>query len=171
MSGLNPLAGTDYAFLFESRHNNSLGSWFTFTFVWGYMGGVNGLAGHELIHKTDPANKMIGMFTFTKMLYSHFLLEHSNGHHRNIATPEDSATARKNENFYSFMVRSVVGGHLNTFNREVDRINMEHEEFGDGGQPGLVNHVLKNRMTWFTLIHITLLIAIYSVFGWHAVLF
>lgn len=102
-----------------------MGSWFVFTFVWGYMGGVNGLAGHELIHKRQPTHKILGMFTFAKMLYSHFLLEHANGHHRNLATPEDSATARKNENFYSFAIRSSLGGVRNTYVREVARIDTE----------------------------------------------
>lgn len=134
VSGMNPLTGTEFEYLFENKHGNSFGSWITFTFVWGYMAGVNGLAGHELIHKKDTFNKMIGMFTFTKILYSHFLLEHSNGHHRNIATPLDSATARKNENFYSFAVRSAVGGHRNTYVREVERIETEAEEF-EGGKP------------------------------------
>jgi hypothetical protein len=122
VSDQNPFANTEYGFLFENKHGHSWVNWFVFTFVWGYMGGVNGLAGHELIHKKDPVNKLIGMFTYTKILYSHFLVEHSNGHHRNIATPEDSATARKNENFYAFAVRSAYGGHRNTFVRELDRI-------------------------------------------------
>jgi alkane 1-monooxygenase len=53
------------------------------------------------------------------------LLEHANGHHRNLATPEDSATARKNENFYSFAIRSSLGGVRNTYVREVARIDTE----------------------------------------------
>jgi len=77
------------------------------------------LAGHELIHKRRDFDKGLGMFTFTKILYSHFLLEHSAGHHRNVATPEDSATARKGENFFKFTVRSAMGGITNTWKREV----------------------------------------------------
>jgi alkane 1-monooxygenase len=77
------------------------------------------LAGHELIHKRGEFDKGLGMFTFTKILYSHFLLEHSAGHHRNVATPEDSATARKGENFFKFTVRSAMGGIKNTWKREM----------------------------------------------------
>ena len=141
VSDYNPLANTAYSFLFENKHGNSLGSWFVFTFVWGYMGGVNGLAGHELIHKKDPFNKILGMFTYSKILYSHFLLEHSNGHHRNIATPEDSATARKDENFYAFAVRSAFGGHRNTYVREVERIKSECKEFNGGHEPSILTYI------------------------------
>ena len=92
------------------------------------MAGVNGLAGHELIHKRDPFHKFLGMFTYTKVLYSHFLLEHCNGHHRNIATRDDPATAEHGESLYSFIFRSAIGGHANTYNREIERINAEIED-------------------------------------------
>ena len=171
VGGVNPLSGTDFGFLFEFKHRNSVGSWFVFTFVWGYMGGVNGLAGHELIHKKDPMNKMLGMFTFSKMLYSHFLLEHSNGHHRNIATPQDSATARRNENFYSFAIRSAIGGVCNTYRREVARIKSESIEFDKVAEPSLLTFIVKNRMTWFSCLHAAILIVVKTLFGWRGVLF
>lgn len=85
--------------IFDDKICKSLGGFALFTFVWGYMGGVNGLAGHELIHRREAHNKALGMFTYTKILYSHFVLEHGSGHHRNVATPDDSATALKGEIF------------------------------------------------------------------------
>jgi alkane 1-monooxygenase len=42
-------------------------------------------------------------------MYSHFYNEHTKGHHKNVATPEDPATARINESIYEFIFRSVVG--------------------------------------------------------------
>jgi alkane 1-monooxygenase len=110
------------AWCFEDKLTHTTAGFICFTFVWGYMAGVNGLAGHELIHRKEATNKAIGMFTFSKILYSHFLLEHSSGHHRNVATPEDSATARKGEIFFSFTLRSAIGGHVNTWNREMQRL-------------------------------------------------
>merc|ERR1712195_250271 len=96
--------------LFIDYNTKSWGGWMAFVFVWGYMSGVNGLAGHELIHKRNDFDKLLGMTTFTKILYSHFFLEHSSGHHRNVATPEDGATARYGEDFYSFTIRSALMG-------------------------------------------------------------
>lgn len=171
VSDHNPFAHTDFGYLFENKHGNSWGDWFTFTFIWGYMAGINGLAGHELIHKKDPVNKMLGMFTYTKILYSHFLLEHSNGHHRNVATPDDSASARKNENFYSFALRSAYGGHRNTFMREIARIKSEHNEFEDGKEPSLFAYIVENRINWFFVLHLLIVSVIYFVLGWRAVLF
>ena len=92
------------------------------------MGGVNGLAGHELIHKRQVHNKLLGLWTYSKMLYSHFSLEHGSGHHRNVATPEDPATAKQGETFYEFFTRTVSGGFRETYLREVDRIEAEYAE-------------------------------------------
>ena len=135
VSEINPLEGTPYAFIFKNQHGHSLFNWLVFTFVWGYMAGINGLAGHELIHRRSPMNKFLGMFTYTKVLYSHFLLEHSNGHHRNVATGEDPATAIQGESLYRFVVRSAVGGHVNTYQREISRITAEFEDCNCNAKP------------------------------------
>ena len=166
VSGVYPTMFENADEIFRDRICGSYGGFALFVFVWGYMAGVNGLAGHELIHRREPLNKAIGMFTFTKVLYSHFLLEHNSGHHRNVATPEDSATAREGENFYSFTIRSVVDGHLNTWHREVNRIQMKYDDKATN-----FNLLVENRITWFTCLHIALLTVIYSVFGAKAVIF
>ena len=92
------------------------------------MAGLSGLAGHELIHKRESYNKAIGAIPFTKILYTHFVLEHSSGHHRNVATREDPATARLGQTFYGFFPTSVYGGLKNTHLREVERIKTEYSE-------------------------------------------
>lgn len=51
ISGGNPLRDTPYAAIFENKFAESWPRTLLFVFVWGYMAGVNGLAGHELIHK------------------------------------------------------------------------------------------------------------------------
>lgn len=142
--------------LFEDKISKTIGGWLLFTFVWGYMAGVNGLAGHELIHKHQAYNKGLGMFTYSKILYSHFLLEHSSGHHRNVATPEDPATAMLGETFYTFAFRSVIGGHVHTWEREVSRLMLKYEsENVSWGR-----QLMENRMMWFAALHITLLTTI-----------
>ena len=76
VSGSNPLQDTQYSFIFENRHGHGILNQALFAFVWGYMGGVSGLAGHELMHKRELTNKVIGFVPFTKIMYSHFILEH-----------------------------------------------------------------------------------------------
>lgn len=154
------------ASLFEDKISKSFGGYILFVFVWGYMAGVNGLAGHELIHRKEAFNKGLGMFTFSKIFYSHFLLEHSSGHHRNVATPEDSATARKGETFYAFTLRSSIGGHINTYNREVNRITLKYSP-----QTSSLIFIFENRMTWFVLLHAMMMLVIYNVFGIRACAF
>jgi alkane 1-monooxygenase len=99
---------------------------------------------------------MLGMSTYTKILYSHFLLEHGSGHHRNIATPEDSATARKGEDVYTFMIRSAIGGHVNTWERETARLKIKH----DTQTVSAFTHLKENRMTWFAALHIAMMVTI-----------
>ena len=58
------------------------------------------MVGHELLHKKEAYNKVIGTWAYTKFMYSHFLDEHIKGHHKTLGTPEDPATSRKNETVY-----------------------------------------------------------------------
>lgn len=131
------------------------------------MAGINGLAGHELIHKRNSIDKSIGMSTYTKILYSHFLLEHSSGHHRNVATPEDAATAMKGETYYAFTVRSAIQGHLHTWERETSRLKIKHNR----QEVPLRTQLMENRMVWFAALHVSILAAIQIIFGWRAVKF
>ena len=176
VSGINPLSDTDYSFIFENNHGNTVFNWLVFTFVWGYMAGINGLAGHELIHRRDPFNKTIGMLTFTKIFYSHFLLEHSNGHHRNVATTEDPATSLRDESLYKFVVRASIGGHVETYKREVKRITAEFEDCHKKDDEtdesiSALQLITQNRMVWFFALHISILTTIFFVFGYKAVIF
>lgn len=155
------------ASIFEDKLTGTFGGSLLFVYVWGYMAGVNGLAGHELIHRREWYDKAIGMFTFSKIYYSHFLLEHGSGHHRNVATPEDSATARLGETFFTFCVRSAIGGHVNTWRREVSRLQMKY----DTEYLSPLTLALENRMVWFFALHLSMMGAIQFVFGWRATVF
>lgn len=152
------------AWIFEDKLTHSFGGLVLFTYVWGYMAGVNGLAGHELIHRRESYDKAIGMFTFSKIYYSHFLMEHGSGHHRNVATPEDSATARFGETFFTFACRSAIGGHVNTWRREVSRLQMKY----DSEYLSPFTIATENRMVWFFVLHLSMIATIQLVFGWKA---
>jgi alkane 1-monooxygenase len=95
---------------------------FWFSAHWGFFAGHNGIVGHELLHKKELMNKISGTWAYTKFLYSHFLDEHIKGHHKYLGTDEDPATADKNETFYHFLIKSVIGSHIQTWKREVARI-------------------------------------------------
>jgi len=149
---------------FEDKITGTTGGYFLFVFLFGYLSGVNGLAGHELIHKRNDFDKMLGMTTYTKMLYSHFFLEHGSGHHRNVATPDDAATARKDENFYCFYVRSACLGIYKTWEREPSTLKIKYNR----EQVPWYVQLTQNRISWFTALHIVILVAILNIFGWRA---
>lgn len=152
---------------FKDRISQSWGGWAAFTFVFGYMSGVNGLAGHELIHKRNDLDKFVGMTTYMKICYSHFFLEHSSGHHRHVATPADAATAHLGENFYNFTLRSAFEGNLHTFERESSRLKIKHNL----ETLPFWTQLTENKMSWFSALHIAIFGTILSVFGWRAFYF
>ncbi|MFK7928348.1 MAG: alkane 1-monooxygenase [Myxococcota bacterium] len=73
--------------------------------------GVYGLnVGHELGHRGGRWGKWSAFLLMGSSLYAHFWVEHNLGHHVNVATPEDPASAERGEWVYGFWARSVVGG-------------------------------------------------------------
>ena len=79
-------------------------------------------AAHELMHRKGRSNKVLAEILMTSASYTHFCIEHVYGHHRNVGTPKDPATARFGESFYEFYPRTIFGGLLNAWNHEVARL-------------------------------------------------
>jgi len=96
-------------------------------------------------------------------MYSHFLDEHCHGHHKNVGTPEDPATALKGENIYFFIIRSAIGGHICAWNREVRKIKKRY-----GADASLLTRILYNKMTFYFMIHSSICAAIYYFLGWNS---
>ncbi|MDY6956955.1 MAG: alkane 1-monooxygenase [Pseudomonadota bacterium] len=101
--------------------------------VWTTLGvvGLGGLAGalasiavgHELTHRTEnPLAVFIGRLGEAFSLFTHFSIRHPYGHHNLVCTPADPATARRGENFYHFMIRSIVGQKKMTWDLEAERL-------------------------------------------------
>jgi len=70
--------------------------WWTFIAVASAAGlsSVDALTvGHELGHKTDPLPRFAAQAALALVAYGHFRIEHNQGHHAEVATPEDSASA------------------------------------------------------------------------------
>lgn len=81
----------------------------------GNVGVVLGVCGinvaHELGHREGGLNRWMARILLLPVLYNHFTIEHNYGHHLRVATPEDPATARRDEPLYGFFFRSIVGGY------------------------------------------------------------
>lgn len=76
------------------------------------VGMLNGIAitnAHETGHKSDKLNQMLSHLVLAPTAYGHFRVEHNYGHHKNVATPEDPASAQMGESFWRFLPRTVTG--------------------------------------------------------------
>lgn len=76
------------------------------------VGTVAGIAintAHELGHKRERVERRLSKVALAQSGYGHFYVEHNRGHHANVSTPEDPASARLGESFWAFLPRTVWG--------------------------------------------------------------
>ena len=82
--------------------------------------GIN--TGHELGHKNTPVEQWLARLVLAVPAYGHFTVEHGRGHHRQVSTPEDCASARMGENIYRFAWRELPGGIARGWRLESERL-------------------------------------------------
>ena len=128
-------------------------------------GAINGLAllvGHELGHKSrDRLQCAMARIVLAVTGYGHFSAEHNEGHHRDVSTPEDSASARYGESIYAFARREIPGALRRGWALEAARLSAL-------GQPALApgNRILQSwALTAFCFTGAALL------WGWTALAF
>jgi alkane 1-monooxygenase len=131
-----------------------------FTFFWGFFTGVNAIGGHELLHKKEFFNKWAGNWCYAKFMYSHYMDDHILGHHKNVATPKDPASAIRGENIYQFVKRSSFGTFSVSWNREFKRIEKKF-----GTKTTLLHKFAYNKMSYYAIFNIALLTSIYLILG------
>jgi alkane 1-monooxygenase len=133
------------AYAVTSGRINSTWEWAAFILSFSLVtGGIGITVAHELGHKKSGFERTHGKLLLMTVSYMHFYIEHNRGHHVTVATPEDPATARKNEAFYVFWVRSVFGGYAHAWKLERERLSRQ------GNAPVS----LRNDMIWFTILPI-----------------
>ena len=74
------------------------------------MGGFGITSAHELVHRRQSWQRAFGVCNLIYVNFAYWGLEHVFGHHKYVATPEDPATARKNEPLYAFWFRNYFHG-------------------------------------------------------------
>ncbi len=87
------------------------------------LGLMYGIAGtnvaHELVHRTWNSWAMeTGRWLLAFTWDAAFAIEHVYGHHRNIATFIDPASARRGENTFAFILRSTLGSNRSAWTIE-----------------------------------------------------
>jgi len=90
----------------------------------GLMNAVGGtVTGHELTHRTaSPFDLFMGRWMLAFTCDTSFAIEHVYGHHVQVATNADPATARRGESFYTFTVRSTIMSYVHAFQVERARL-------------------------------------------------
>jgi alkane 1-monooxygenase len=117
--------------------------WVGFTLSFALVtGGIGITVAHELGHKKSNLERVYGKILLMTVSYMHFYIEHNRGHHVYVATPEDPATARKDESFYAFWVRSVFGSYSHAW--KLQRQSLENA--------GKSFFSLSNEMLWFAIL-------------------
>lgn len=124
-------------------------------FAVGITNGVIGITfAHELMHKSNKFEQFLAEVLMTAVSYPHFCIEHILGHHKNVGTLSDPATARFGENVYSFYWRVVSSGCWSAWNIEVNRLTK------------LNLPAWQNRVFRYGLTLLVVYVAIYAGFGW-----
>jgi hypothetical protein len=104
--------------------------------------------GHELTHRTwSPSAQLIGRWLLSFSFDTSFSIEHVYGHHRNVATREDPASARRGQNLYWFVVTSTVGQFFHAFKLERERL-ARHKQSAWSWR----NRALRGQLMTFSLI-------------------
>lgn len=116
--------------------------------------GIN--VAHELGHRQNWDEQLMAKALLLSALYMHFNIEHNRGHHKNVATDEDPASARYGETLYAFWLRSVVGGYLNAW-------ALERERLTRAGKPVLS---WQNEMIRFQVYQAGYLVVVGLLFNW-----
>lgn len=110
---------------------------------------------HELGHRKNILDRNLSKLLFLPCLYMHFYLEHNLGHHKNVGTHEDPATARYNQNLFHFWIESVIKQYFNAWSIQLRLLSMEKRSFFS----------VKNDMFFYTIFQIGYLIFLFQIFG------
>ena len=115
--------------------------------------GIN--VGHELGHRKSIIARTCSKLLYLPCQYMHFYIEHNFGHHINVATPEDPATARYKQTLYSFWITSVVRTYVSAWKIQLKLLKVSKRNFFS----------IKNDMVFYTLFQIIFLAFVYYNFG------
>lgn len=119
------------------------------------------IVAHELIHRSERHMQILGKMLLYTVCYEHFAIAHLQGHHLSVATPEDIATARLDEDFKTYWKR-VSRGHFNyAWNYEIKRLGLQQK-------PVFHYRMFANSVFQGLVVESILVLFILAIFGWAA---
>ncbi|CAI2369313.1 unnamed protein product [Moneuplotes crassus] len=133
-----------------------------FLFSLSHFGALGEVVGHELLHRRETVHKIFGTLEYTKVLYSHFFIEHVKGHHKNVATPLDPASSSIGESLYEFLPKTVMGSYRSVWKYETKRLKKE---------TNILIWFFKNRLVLFNIGHAAIVLVVTYYFGFLGLFF
>jgi alkane 1-monooxygenase len=88
----------------------------------GISSGTAITVGHELGHKPNRLDQWGAKLANAVSGYGHFSIEHNRGHHVQVATPDDPASARLGESLWRFALREIPGTAVRGWRMERARL-------------------------------------------------
>lgn len=110
---------------------------------------------HELGHRNNTFDIFITRLLLLPCLYMHFTIEHNYGHHKNVATELDPATAKKGQTLYHFWITSVFGQYKNAWQIQLKLLKNKKASFVS----------LENNLLLFMIYQVLYLTTIFALFG------
>ena len=125
-----------------------------------YYGAAGVNVAHELIHRSDKEfDKLVGRWLLAFTWDTGFAIEHVHGHHRNVGTELDPATARRGEYIIAFVWRSTVGQWLGAKHFEDERLRRK-------GKP---NNLFTNKFWRGQLMTAAIMVVYIAFLGWFGI--
>lgn len=120
-------------------------SWWAFILLAAIAGMSAGLAintGHELGHKNSKIEKLLARIVLAVSAYGHFSVEHNRGHHKDVSTPTDPASARMGESIFKFASREIPGAFRRAWQVEKERLTTRNKPVWHPSNPILQSYAM-----------------------------
>jgi alkane 1-monooxygenase len=125
----------------------------------GVNAGYSGIVvAHELVHRRNPFEFLMGRILLVGVIYEHFATEHVRGHHPRVGTRKDPATARFGETHRDFVRRTIPAQFVSAWRLEKVRL-------GDPNLKWFDPRLLRHRVLQGVIAELAVLVAYLLVWG------
>ena len=137
--------------------------WITAVLYTGLLIGTLGtVTAHEMVHRRwGSFSHSIGRWLLAYSFDSNFAIEHVYGHHINIATEKDPASAPRGRNVYQHVCISTINGNISAWKIETKRLQRQKSSCLS----------IHNRFLTGVLMSVVLMLCAMALAGWFGFLF
>lgn len=116
------------------------------------MMATNGInVAHELGHRKSFFSRTCSKLLLMPSQYMHFYIEHNFGHHVNVGTENDPATAKYKQSLYNFWITSVIGQYISAWKLQLKLLKISKQNFFS----------IKNDMMFYIIFQLSFIAFIY----------